>query len=58
VTRAEQRKFREQLLDLARRVRSDVDSASEETLKAQGGEASGSLSNVPLHLADLATDQF
>jgi len=58
VNRTDQSRFKKQLLDMAHRVKGDVDSTSEETLKAQGGEASGNLSNVPLHLADLASDQY
>jgi RNA polymerase-binding protein DksA len=37
-------------------MRDDVEGLREEALQAQGGEASGSLSNAPLHLADLGTD--
>jgi len=37
-------------------MRGDVDGLREEALQAQGGEASGGLSNAPLHLADLGTD--
>ena len=50
--------FRRQLLDLAARIKGDVSSLRESALRGTGGDASGSLSNAPLHLADLATDNF
>ena len=50
--------FRQQLLDLAGRLRGDLAGLRSEALRRAGGEASGSLSNAPLHLADLATDHF
>jgi len=56
VTKAERERFREALLRLERRLRGDVEVLRDEALQAQGGEASGSLSNAPLHMADLGTD--
>jgi RNA polymerase-binding protein DksA len=56
VTKAERERFRQSLLQLESRLKGDVDGLREEALHAQGGEASGSLSNAPLHLADLGTD--
>lgn len=58
MTKAELESFREQLLQLRNRLTGDVASLSEEALRARGGEASGSLSNAPLHMADLGTDNF
>jgi len=46
------------LLALLERVRSDAKSVEEKALGASGGQSNGGLSNVPMHLADLATDAF
>jgi len=58
VTRTERTKLKTKLQGLASRIKGDVATSSAEALRAQGGEASGSLSNTPLHLADLATDLY
>ena len=50
--------YRQRLLELGRRVQDDVSGLTGEALRTSGGEASGSLSNAPLHLADLGTDNF
>ena len=50
--------YREQLQALARRITKDVSDLSGEALRRMGGEASGNLSNTPLHLADLGTDNY
>jgi DnaK suppressor protein len=50
--------FRETLWSLRHRLSGDVSHLAEEALRARGGEASGSLSNAPLHMADLGTDNF
>jgi RNA polymerase-binding transcription factor DksA len=47
--------YRRALEVLRDRIRGDVDGMAE---AAQGGASSGNLSNVPLHLADLGSDQF
>ena len=51
-------RYREQLLDLGRRLRDHLTSLSQQALRPAGGEASGNQSNTPFHLADLAGDQF
>jgi RNA polymerase-binding protein DksA len=56
--KAEQEKYRERLRDLKTRLRGDLDSLAAEALRKTGGEASGNLSNAPVHLADLGTDSF
>jgi RNA polymerase-binding protein DksA len=50
--------YRNSLLALRRRLSGDVSHLADEALRARGGEASGSLSNAPLHPADLGTDNF
>jgi len=56
MTRPELEHFHERLTALAERLRDDRDAVRGEALRAAGGEASGSLSNAPRHLADLGSD--
>jgi len=58
MTKAELESFRQALLALKTRLNGDVSHLAEEALRARGGEASGSLSNAPLHMADLGTDNY
>lgn len=54
----QQEKYRQRLMDMATRLR-DADAAvGSEALRQAGGDASGNLSNVPQHLADISTDAF
>ena len=50
--------YRDILVSLRSRLNGDVSHLADEALRATGGEASGSLSNAPLHMADLGTDNF
>ncbi len=50
--------FRNQLLNLSRRLNGEVTSLAQEALQATGGDASGGLSRTPMHLADLGTDHY
>jgi DnaK suppressor protein len=50
--------YRKQLQGLRSRLRGDVSHLTSEALHETGGEASGSLSNTPIHMADLGTDNF
>jgi RNA polymerase-binding transcription factor DksA len=58
MTKAELDSYRQILLGLRSRLTGDVSHLADEALRAMGGEASGSLSNAPLHMADLGTDNF
>jgi RNA polymerase-binding transcription factor DksA len=58
MTKADLDTYRELLVSLRSRLNGDVSHLSDEALRATGGEASGSLSNAPLHMADLGTDNF
>ena len=49
---------RQRLLALAARLKGDVSELRDVALKGVGGEPSGNLSNVPVHLADLANQTF
>jgi len=57
MTKAERERYRSRLKELARRMNGDVDTLREEAMQSQG-EASGNLSNAPMHLADLGTETF
>lgn len=50
--------YRQRLHDLGRRLRGNVSELKAEGLRTTGGDASGNLSNAPVHLADLGTDTF
>jgi RNA polymerase-binding transcription factor DksA len=58
VTATEIEGYRQKLLALGRRMEGDVTGLAGEAFRTSGGEASGNLSNTPLHLADLSTDHF
>jgi DnaK suppressor protein len=58
MTKVDLESYRETLLSLRKRLTGDVSHLADEALRARGGEASGSLSNAPLHMADLGTDNF
>jgi RNA polymerase-binding transcription factor DksA len=58
MTKADLETYRDTLLNLRSRLTGDVSHLADEALRARGGEASGSLSNAPLHMADLGTDNF
>jgi hypothetical protein len=44
--------YRQRLVALMRRVKGNLDSLRSEALEGTGGEASGGISNTPVHLAD------
>src|SRR6266853_1373812 len=58
ITQAEVESYRKRLVGLRDRLSGDVSHLTEEALRKSGGEASGGLSNMPLHPADLGTDNF
>jgi RNA polymerase-binding transcription factor DksA len=58
MSKADLQSYRQTLLTWRKRLSGDVSHLAEEALRANGGEASGSLSNAPLHMADLGTDNF
>ncbi len=55
---AEVRAYRQRLLALMGRLDRDRSQRKEEALRPTGGEASGGLSDVPLHLGDLGSHSF
>ena len=58
MTKAELAHFRRRLLALKKRVGGVLTELEEEALRPVGGEAAGNLSDVPVHPADMGTDNF
>ena len=58
MTKAELEAYRESLLALRDRHNGDASHLADEGLRRTGGGASGNLSNMPIHMADLGTDNF
>ncbi len=56
MTEAQADVHRRRLSAQADRLKGDMSGLRQSALRSSGGEASGGLSNAPLHLADLATD--
>src|SRR5436305_13748863 len=50
--------YRQRLVDMRDRLDGDVSHLSDEALRKNGGETGGNLSNTPIHMADLGTDNF
>jgi DnaK suppressor protein len=50
--------YRQMLVLMKQRLNGDVTHLKDEALNRNGGEASGNLSNMPIHMADLGTDNF
>jgi RNA polymerase-binding protein DksA len=58
MTKAELDTYRESLVALRDRHNGDVSHLADEALRRTGGGAAGNLSNMPIHMADLGTDNF
>jgi DnaK suppressor protein len=56
--KAEMKVFREQLLALRARLRGDVTAMANSALKKTRSESNGDLSSMPIHMADLGSDNF
>ena len=50
--------FKEQLLSLRARLRGDVSKMADAALRRTRSEASGDLSSMPIHMADIGSDNF
>lgn len=50
--------FRNVLEGLRARLRGDLDQMTDEALRLSQNETSGNLSNVPLHMADVGTENY
>jgi DnaK suppressor protein len=56
--KAELTAYKEQLLALRARLRGDVHHLAESVLKKSRTEANGDLSSMPIHMADIGSDNF
>jgi len=54
----EMQSYKDQLLILRARVRGDVNQMADSTLKKSRSEANGDLSSMPIHMADIGSDNF
>ena len=50
--------YRHQLLAIREQLNGDVSHLSDEALRNHGGGGGSNLSNTPIHMADLGTDNF
>jgi len=58
MTKTEIQGYQQRLFNLGKRLKGDVSDLSHEALRKTGGAASGNLSNTPMHLADLGSDNY
>jgi DnaK suppressor protein len=58
LTKAELKAYKERLLVLRARLRGDVSQMAESALKKNRSEGNGDLSSMPIHMADLGSDNF
>ncbi len=56
--KAEAKAYKLQLVALRARLRGDVNQMADGALKKNRMEASGDLSSMPIHMADIGTDNF
>lgn len=56
MTKTELESYRNQLVGLQQRLQGESSQLADEALNQRGGE--GNLSNVPLHMADLGSDNY
>ena len=57
-TKAELKEYKERLLGLRARLRGDVSQMADAALKKNRSEGNGDLSSMPIHMADLGSDNF
>ena len=56
--KADAKVYKERLLNLRARLRGDVSAMAENALHKNRSEANGDLSSMPLHMADIGSDNF
>jgi len=56
--KSESKEFKNILLGLRSRLRGDVSALADAALRKTRSEASGDLSSMPIHMADVGTDAF
>lgn len=57
-TKKDMKPYKETLLNLRARLRGDVSAMADAALKKTRSETSGDLSSMPIHMADIGTDNF
>jgi RNA polymerase-binding transcription factor DksA len=50
--------YRRQLQQLTARMRSDAMAVTDQIREGSGGQSAGGLSNAPMHLGDMGTDEY
>jgi RNA polymerase-binding protein DksA len=58
VKKSETNEYRDLLVRLRARLRGDVSQLADEALKRNRQDASGDLSSMPIHMADIGSDNF
>jgi DnaK suppressor protein len=58
MNKAELKYFKELLLDLRARLRGDVSQMADAALRKSRSESVGDLSSMPIHMADIGSDNF
>src|SRR5438876_10391834 len=58
MTKGELREYQQHLLALRDRLDGDVSHLADEALRKNQQEASGNLSSMPIHMADIGSDNF
>jgi DnaK suppressor protein len=58
MTKAELDGYQQLLVSLHERLNGDVSHLADEALHTEGGETNNNLSNMPIHMADLGTDNY
>lgn len=58
MNKAELKVYKERLLALRARLRGDVNQLADAALRKSRSEANGDLSTMPIHMADIGTDNF
>jgi RNA polymerase-binding transcription factor DksA len=56
--KSEAKVYKEQLLSLRARLRGDVSAMANAALKSNNSEAAGDFSRMPIHMADIGSDNF
>jgi DnaK suppressor protein len=56
--KAESKVYKERLLGLRARLRGDVSQMADAALNQRRSDANGDLSSMPIHMADMGTDNF
>ena len=56
--KSEMKVYKQQLLGLRSRLRGDVNAMADAALKKNGQEMTGDLSRMPIHMADIGSDNF